>query len=75
MNNAVFNFWSGQEIRLVRAVIDDETGYQFLAGTPAQFEQYLAGEFCSIAVDASLGDSKDSGTVEVMVRIDDIESA
>ncbi|MEX3984045.1 hypothetical protein AB4Y45_34210 [Paraburkholderia sp. EG287A] len=75
MPDAFSNFASGQKLRLVRAVLDDETGYHFPAGTPAHFEEYLAGEFCLVALEKSLGDSSDSGTVAVMVGNDDVETA
>jgi len=75
MTDALSNFVSGQKIRLVQSVIDDETGYQFPAGTTAQFEERLADEFCLVALEKSLADRNDSGTVEVMVRIGDIAAA
>lgn len=75
MTDAFSNLASGQRLRLVRAVTDDETGYHFRAGSPAQFEEHLGGMFCLVAVEKSLGDSSDSGTAEVMVRYDDIEPA
>jgi hypothetical protein len=75
MTDALSNFVSGQRLRLVRAVTDDETGYRFPAGAPAQFEDHLSGMFRLVALEKSLGDNSDSGTALVMVRFDDIESA
>lgn len=68
-------FVSGQRLRLVRAVDDDETGYCFPVGAPARFDEHLGGVFCLIAIEKSLGDSSDNGEASVMVRLDDIESA
>ena len=75
MTERLSTFGSGQRVRLARAVIDDETGYHFPVGTPAQFSESLGGKFCLVILDKSLGDSTDSGTADVMVRYDDIESA
>jgi hypothetical protein len=75
MTAAIPNFESGQRLRLVRAVEDDETGYRFATGSNALFSEYLSGKFFLIELEKSLGDCLDSGNISVMVCFDDIESA
>lgn len=68
-------FAPGQPVRLIRAVWDSNSGYEYPEGSVGKFEQVVeCGPNCLIWLDKSQGDSLDSGEGMLLCALTDIEA-
>ncbi|MFA0809467.1 hypothetical protein [Microbulbifer epialgicus] len=66
-------FSKGQKIRTTTKVRDSESGYVFESGTVGEFYNSWTGPYCSVYFQCKDGDPLDSGEMEVMCKLTDIE--
>lgn len=61
-----------QLVKLLKHVIDEETGYQFPSGTIGTVDRYLNESWCLVSVENRVAEPSDCGTGWVVVNLVDL---